>query len=84
MLVRRDGHVLPLEPLYDGPYKVLQRSLRTFRLQIGNKQDTVSTSRLKAVQEYPSQRSRVQVAACASHWSWRLSPASGAVSASCP
>ena len=43
----------PLEPLYDGPYKVLQRSLHTFRLQIGNKQDTVSTSRLKAVQEDP-------------------------------
>ena len=43
----------PLEPLYDGPYKVLQRSLHTFRLQIGTKQDTVSTSRLKAVQEDP-------------------------------
>ena len=53
VLVRRDGHVPPLEPLYDGPYKVLQRSLHTFRLQIGNKQDTVSTSRLKAVQEDP-------------------------------
>jgi len=53
VLVRRDGHVPPLTPLYDGPYKVLQRSLRTFRLQIGNKQDTVSTSRLKAVQDAP-------------------------------
>ena len=39
MLVRREGHVLPLTPLYDSPYKVLQRSLRTFRLQIGNKQE---------------------------------------------
>jgi transposase InsO family protein len=56
VLVRRDGHVPPLTPLYDGPYKVLQRSLRTFRLQIGNKQDTVSTSRLKAVQEAPDVR----------------------------
>ncbi len=26
VLVRRDGHVPPLAPLYDGPYKVLQRS----------------------------------------------------------
>ena len=53
VLVRRDGHVPPLTPLYDGPYKVLQRSLHIFRLQIGNRQDTVSTSRLKAVQEDP-------------------------------
>ena len=36
--------------------KVLQRSLRTFHLRIGNKQDTVSTSRLKAVQEDPDVR----------------------------
>ena len=53
MLVRRDGHVPPLAPLDDGPYKVLQRSLRTFRLQMGDKQDTVSTSGLKAVQADP-------------------------------
>ena len=43
-----------LTPLYDGPYKVLQRFLHTLRLQIGNKQDTVSTSHLKAVQEDPN------------------------------
>ena len=53
VLVRRDGHVPPLAPLYDGPYLVLKRSLRTFRLQIGNKQDTVSTSRLKAALTAP-------------------------------
>ena len=45
--VRRCGHVPPLTPLYDGPYAVLQRSLRTFKLQIGAKEDQVSTSRLK-------------------------------------
>ena len=47
VLVRREGHVPPLTPLYEGPYKVLFHSLRTFRLQIGNKTVTVSTQRLK-------------------------------------
>ncbi len=45
--VRRCGHVPPLTPLYDGPYAVLQRSLRAFKLKIGAKEDQVSTSRLK-------------------------------------
>jgi hypothetical protein len=34
-------------PLYDSPYAVLQRSLRFFRLQMGGKEDKVSTSHLK-------------------------------------
>ncbi len=45
--VRRGGHAPPLSTLYDGPYAVLQRSLRHFRLQLGNREDNVSTSRLK-------------------------------------
>jgi hypothetical protein len=45
--VRRCGHVPLLTPLYDGPYAVIQRSLRAFKLQIGGKEDNVSTSRLK-------------------------------------
>ncbi len=44
---RRGGHAPPLSPLYDGPYAVLQRSLRHFRLQLGNREDNVSTSRVK-------------------------------------
>jgi hypothetical protein len=47
ILVRLDGHVLPLAPLYNGPYRVLTRSLDFFRLQIGDRTDTVSTSGLK-------------------------------------
>jgi hypothetical protein len=47
VLVRRDGHVLPLEPLYNSPYRVLTRSSNFFRLQIGGRTDTVSTSRFK-------------------------------------
>jgi len=47
VLVRRDGHVPPLQPLYDGPYAVLRRSLHHFTLQIGDRVDKISTSRLK-------------------------------------
>jgi Integrase core domain len=47
VLVRRDGHVPPLAPLYNGPYCVLTRSRDFFRLQMGGRTDTVSTSRLK-------------------------------------
>ena len=47
VLVRRDGHVPPLSPLYEGPYKVLTRSQRTFRLQVGNRVEVVSVQRLK-------------------------------------
>ncbi len=36
VLVRKDGHVPPLAAAYDGPFIVLERSLRTFKLQIGN------------------------------------------------
>ena len=48
VLVRRDGYKPPLSPLYAGPYKVLSRSLRFFKIQLGDRQETVSTSRLKA------------------------------------
>ncbi len=47
VFVRKDGHVPPLAPLYAGPYKVLSRSRRTFRLQVGNRAETVSVQRLK-------------------------------------
>jgi hypothetical protein len=47
VLVRRDAAQPPLQPLYDGPYLVLERSFHTFKLQLGDRVDTVSTSRLK-------------------------------------
>jgi hypothetical protein len=47
VFVRRDGHVPPLQPLYDGPYTVICRSLHYFTLRIGDKVDKVSTPRLK-------------------------------------
>ncbi len=47
MFVRRDGHVTLLQPLYDGPYTVIRRSLHHFTLRIGDKEEKVSTLRLK-------------------------------------
>jgi hypothetical protein len=47
VFVRRDGHVPPLQPLYDGPYTVIRRSLHYFTLPIGDKEDKVSTLQLK-------------------------------------
>jgi hypothetical protein len=53
VLVRRDGHVPPLTAAYDGPFLVLERSLRFFKLQVGDRVDTVSTLRLKACTSPP-------------------------------
>ncbi len=50
MFVRRDRQVPPLQPLYDGPYTVIRRSLHFFTLRISDKVgkvDKVSTLRLK-------------------------------------
>jgi len=54
VLVRHDGAQPPLSAVYDGPYLVLERSLRFFKLQIGNRTDTVSTLRLKPCHSPPS------------------------------
>jgi hypothetical protein len=60
VLIRKDGHVPPLAAAYNGPYLVLERSLRFFKLQIGDRQDTVSTLRLKACISQPE--TEIQVA----------------------
>nr|VZI15764.1 unnamed protein product [Spirometra erinaceieuropaei] len=38
----------PLEPPYDGPFRVLSRGTKTFRIQRDNREDVVSVDRLKA------------------------------------
>lgn len=65
VFVRRDGHKPPLSPTYDGPYRVLSRSPHFFRLQLGDRSDTVSVHRLKpaflpddAVPAVPPKRGR--------------------------
>ena len=49
VFVREDASKPSLAPLYRGPYLVLERRNKFFRLQIGNKVDSVSIDRLKPV-----------------------------------
>lgn len=45
--VRRGGTTPSLAPLYHGPYQVIQRSEKFFRLQVGGRLEAVSVDRLK-------------------------------------
>ena len=49
VFVREDAVIPTLAPCYHGPYLVLERRSKYFRLQIGSKQDVVSVDRLKPV-----------------------------------
>jgi transposase InsO family protein len=53
VLVRKDGVSPSLAQPYDGPYKVLRRSLHTFQLQIGTRIEEISTHRLKVCRTPP-------------------------------
>ncbi len=45
--IRKGGAVPPLSALYSGPYKVLASGPKVFRLQVGEREDSVSIDRLK-------------------------------------
>jgi hypothetical protein len=45
--VRKGGTVPPLSPLYSGPSKVLSSGPKVFRLQVGEREESVSIDRLK-------------------------------------
>ena len=47
VFVRRDSHRPPLTPPYEGPYKVLVHGDKSFVLDYGTRQDSVSIDRLK-------------------------------------
>ena len=49
VFVREDASKPSLSPLYRGPYQVIERRSKFFRLQIGTKVDSVSVDRLKPV-----------------------------------
>ena len=49
VFVREDASKSSLSPLYRGPYLVIERRSKFFRLQIGSKVDAVSVDRLKPV-----------------------------------
>ena len=67
VLVRADAVRPPLAPRYDGPYAVIARGDQFFTLQMGDRTDTVSTSRLKpapntATPAIPPRRGRPRAA----------------------
>ncbi len=47
MYVRRDGQRPPLAQLYEGPYAVISRGEKTYKLQMGPREIVVSIDRLK-------------------------------------
>ncbi len=47
VFVRKDGHRNPLQTPYTGPYKVVSRSEKTFVIDMGGREETVSVDRLK-------------------------------------
>jgi hypothetical protein len=49
VFIREDASKPSLSPLYRGPYQVIERRSKFFRLQIGAKVDSVSVDRLKPV-----------------------------------
>ena len=51
VFVRHDAHRGPLRRVYDGPFCVLERSDKTFVIDVGGKRDTVTINRLKCAHE---------------------------------
>ena len=48
VFVRHDSHRSPLQRPYDGPFRVLHRSAKFFKVDLGSHTDNVSIDRLKA------------------------------------
>jgi hypothetical protein len=47
VFIRRDGYRAPLQPNFSGPYKVIDRYNKYFKIDFGTRTDTVSIDRLK-------------------------------------
>ncbi|KAM7313394.1 Transposon Tf2-9 polyprotein [Ixodes scapularis] len=47
VFLRRDQVRRPLEPAYDGPFRVLNRQAKTFTLDLNGRRDVVTTDRVK-------------------------------------
>lgn len=45
--IRRDAHRKPLQPPYDGPFKIIQRSEKHFTMDVNGRHDVISLDRLK-------------------------------------
>ena len=47
VFIRHDAHRTPLQRPYDGPFQVIAAGEKTFRVQIGNREELISIDRLK-------------------------------------
>ena len=47
VFVRHGAHTPPLQPPYDGPFAVVKAGKKSFRLQMGEKEETVLVDRIK-------------------------------------
>ena len=47
VFIRRDAHRTPLQRPYEGPFKVIQPGPKTFIVDVGGKNNTISVDRLK-------------------------------------
>lgn len=47
VFIRRDAVTPALQPTYDGPYQVMKRSAKNFRLKINGRSVTITIDRLK-------------------------------------
>ncbi len=45
--VRRDARRKPLQPVYDGPFKILQRSNKHYTMEVHGRREVISLDRLK-------------------------------------
>ncbi len=67
VFVRQGGHVPPLQPLYDGPYAVLRRSLHYFTLRIAalaTERTRCPTLRLKPCMDPYAPAAQPRVSGC--------------------
>ncbi|GFS10935.1 transposon Ty3-G Gag-Pol polyprotein [Elysia marginata] len=55
VFIRRVTHRGPLKRSYDGPFQVVAPGLKTFRIQIGDNEETVSVDRLKPAHTNPAE-----------------------------
>ena len=56
VFIRRDTPHRPLQPPYTGPYKVLEKKPKFFKIQCGTRTETVSIDRLKPANTDPEQQ----------------------------
>ena len=47
VFIRRDGHRAPLQRPYEGPFRVIEPGIKTFKVDIGGKTETITVDRLK-------------------------------------